>query len=185
MSSPSGQGSAPDPRDALIDEHVQSEVDHDMDRLMATWGEQPDFDDVAWNEQWHGREGIREHYEELLRAFPDMTIEVHRKHKTEDTIILEVTVRGTLLNKWRDLPATGRKLESRVCAIYTTDEQGLLNMERTYYDNLKVLTDLGLARDPRTTMGKVMAAITPPFVALRAYLKPRKPVPWQRHVPKP
>jgi hypothetical protein len=47
----------------LIEEHVQAEIDNDMDRIMATWGKSPWFDDVAWEEQWHGRDGIRAHYE--------------------------------------------------------------------------------------------------------------------------
>jgi hypothetical protein len=40
---------------------------------METWGEAPDFDDVPWDEQFTGRDGIRHHYEELLHAFPTST----------------------------------------------------------------------------------------------------------------
>ena len=56
----------------LVDEHVQAEVERDLDKIMETWGEAPDFDDVPWDEQFTGRDGIREHYEELLHAFPDL-----------------------------------------------------------------------------------------------------------------
>jgi hypothetical protein len=30
----------------LVDEHVQAEVERDLDKIMRTWGENPDFDDV-------------------------------------------------------------------------------------------------------------------------------------------
>jgi hypothetical protein len=34
----------------LIEEHVQAEIDMDMDGIMATWGKNPWFDDVGWEE---------------------------------------------------------------------------------------------------------------------------------------
>jgi hypothetical protein len=76
-------------------------------------------------------------------------------------------VPGTHLGDWRDLPAMGKRMESRVCALYGFDEKGMLNLERTYYDKAKILEQLGIFQDPRTTTGKVMAAITPPFAIVR------------------
>ena len=61
-------------RNKLVDEHVQAEVDRDLDAIMGTWGENPDFDDVPWDEKFNGRDGIRHHYDELLTAFPDLDI---------------------------------------------------------------------------------------------------------------
>jgi steroid delta-isomerase-like uncharacterized protein len=146
----------------LVDEHAQAEVERDLEKIMRTWGESPDFDDVPWAEKFKGRDGIREHYDELLTAFPDLDIIVHDRHVTDSMVILEVTVTGTHLGDWRDLPAMGRRMESRVCALYGFDEKGLLNLERTYYDKAKILEQLGIFQDPGTTTGKVMAAITGP-----------------------
>jgi steroid delta-isomerase-like uncharacterized protein len=155
----------------LVDEHVQAEVDHDIEAIMRTWGEDPWFDDVAWEEQSYGREAIRGHYEELLKSFPDLGIEVHERHVTDDAIILEVTVSGTHTGQWRDLPPMGRRMESRVCALYTFDERGMLKLERTYYDKALVLEQLGLFHDPRKPMGRIMAVVTPPFAVVRALIK--------------
>jgi hypothetical protein len=57
----------------LVDEHVQAGVERDLNKIMRTWGENPGFDDVPWDEQFTGRDGIREHYDELLTAFPTST----------------------------------------------------------------------------------------------------------------
>ena len=38
---------------------------------------------------------------------------------------------------------------SRVCAIYPFDDEGLLELERTYYDKGIVLEQLGIFADPR------------------------------------
>ena len=157
----------------LVEEHVQAEVDHDLEAIMRTWGETPWFDDVAWDEQSYGRDEIRSHYDELLHAFPDLGIEVKERRITDEAVILEVIVSGTHLGDWRDLPALGRKMASRVCAIYTFDEKGMLALERTYYDKAEVLEQLGIFHDPRTLQGKVMAVITPPFTILRGFLRKR------------
>jgi steroid delta-isomerase-like uncharacterized protein len=155
----------------LIDEHVQAEIDMDMDRIMATWGKSPWFDDVGWEETWSGRDGIREHYEELLGAFPDMDIKTVAQHVTDEVVILEVVVTGTQTGKWREVPPLGRKMRSRVCALYTFDEEGLLELERTYYDKGIILEQLGMFQDPRKPLGRVMAVITPPFAVIRAYIR--------------
>lgn len=160
-----------DARLKVIEEHVQAEIDKDMDRIMATWGQNPSFDDVGWEEQWSGREGIREHYEELLGAFPDMDIKTERRHVTDEYVILEVIVTGTHKGHWRELPPLERKMRSRVCALYTFDEEGLLNLERTYYDKAIILEQLGMFQDPRKPLGRIMAVITPPFSVLKGFVR--------------
>ena len=160
-----------DARLKLIEEHVQAEIDNDMDRIMATWGKSPWFDDVAWEEQWSGRDGIRTHYEELLGAFPDLDIETKASHVTDEVVILEVVVTGTHEGQWRELPPLGRRMESRVCAIYTFDDEGLLELERTYYDKGIVLEQLGIFHDPRRPTGRVIAVLTPPFAIAKAFIR--------------
>jgi steroid delta-isomerase-like uncharacterized protein len=158
-------------RNKLIDEHVQSEIAHDVPRTMKTWGKNPWFDDVGWEEKSYGHDEIEAHYNELMSAFPDLGIEVHKRHVTDEAIILEMTVTGTHLGQWRDLPPLGRKISSRVCGVYVFDEDGMLELERTYYDKAIVLEQLGMFADPRQTKGKVIAALTPPFSILRALLR--------------
>jgi hypothetical protein len=85
-------------------------------------------------------------------------------------VILEVVVTGTHLGQWRELPPLGRKMRSRVCALYTFDEEGLLNLERTYYDKAIILEQLGMFQDPRKPLGRVMAVITPPFAVIRGFI---------------
>lgn len=160
-----------DARLKLIEEHVQAEIDNDMDRIMATWGKSPWFDDVGWEETWNGREGILKHYQELLGAFPDMDIKETARHVTDEAVILEVVVTGTHTGQWRELPPLGRKMRSRVCALYTFDEEGLLELERTYYDKAIILEQLGMFQDPRRPLGRLMAVITPPFSIVKALVR--------------
>ena len=158
-------------RTKLVEEHVLAEAEHDLERIMRTWGESPWFDDVAWDEQSYGRDAVRRHYDELLSSFPDLAIDVKARHVTDDAVILEVVVSGTHLGQWRELPPLERRMESRVCAIYTFDEQGLLELERTYYDKARVLEQLGIFKDPRRPLGRVMALLTPPFAIAKAFIR--------------
>jgi steroid delta-isomerase-like uncharacterized protein len=155
----------------LVDEHVKAEVERDLDAIMRTWGKNPWFEDVPFDEKWYGRDQIFEHYKELLGAFPDLDIEVHKRHVTDEFVILEVTVTGTHLGDWRGLPAMGRRMACRVCALYSFDEEGMLNLERTYYDNATIYDQLGIFQDPRKPVGKVMAVATPPFAILRVLVR--------------
>ena len=62
-------------------------------------------------------------------------------------------------------------MRSRVCALYTFDEEGLLTLERTYYDKAIILEQLGMFQDPRKPLGRVMAVITPPFSVVKGFLR--------------
>ena len=108
-----------------------------------------------------GGEVVRGHYEELLKSFPDLGIEVKERRQTEDAVILEVIVSGTHTGQWRNLPPLGRKMASRVCAIYTFDSDGLIECERTYDDKAIVLEQLGIFKDPRTPLKLVIPPRTP------------------------
>jgi len=100
-------------RMALVDEHVRSENRHDLEALMATFGLDARYDDEPWNDHRAGRDGVRSYYAALMKALPDLQIEVKQRHVALASVVLEVTIRGTHLGAWRGLPASGRRLEWR------------------------------------------------------------------------
>jgi steroid delta-isomerase-like uncharacterized protein len=103
----------------LVDEHVRLENQHDLDGIMTTFGAAPRYDDEPWDAHYAGRDGVRLFYSELLRAMPDLQIDVQRRHVGEATIILEVIIRGQHLGAWRGLPPTGRHIRFPLCGVYT------------------------------------------------------------------
>jgi len=82
---------------------------------------------------------VRGFYNDLLRAMPDMQINVLRQHATNDAVVLETVIRGQHLGFWRGLPATGRHVEFSLCGIFTFDDGDRLSGERIYYDRATVL----------------------------------------------
>jgi steroid delta-isomerase-like uncharacterized protein len=88
----------------LVDEHVRRENRHDLDGIMKTFGAAARYDDEPWDAHYVGRDGVRAFYSDLLRALPDLQIDVQRRHASEATVVLEVIIRGHHRGFWRGLP---------------------------------------------------------------------------------
>ena len=160
-------------RMALVEEHVRCENAHDLDGVLSTFGESARYDDEPWNEHHEGRDGVRRFYSTLMGAVPDLSIEIVKQHVADETIVLEVVIRGTHLGSWRGLPATGRKLAIPLCGIYTFDADDRLAGERIYYDRATVLQQLGVFHDPQSLVGKLETAVMHPVTLTRALLRRR------------
>jgi hypothetical protein len=53
-------------------------------------------------------------------------------------------VTGEHTGTWQGIAATGRKIESPVCAIFVFDEEGKVASERVYFDGTLLLKQLGV-----------------------------------------
>ena len=71
-----------DDRIQLVEDHVQAENAHDLDRIMTTLGEKARYEDQPWDEHYDGPGGVRAYYAGLLGALPDLHIGVERRHVT-------------------------------------------------------------------------------------------------------
>ena len=111
---------------------------------------------------------MRKFYEQLMAALPDLSIEIVRRHVADETVILEVIIRGTQLGPWRGLPATGRRVEVPLCGVYTFGADNRLAGERIYYDRAIVLRQLGVFHEPQTALGRITILLTHPLTILQA-----------------
>ena len=155
-------------RIALVEQHVRLENAHDLEGVLGTFGESAHYDDEAWGEHYEGASGVREFYSQLMKALPDLEIQVVRRHATEEAIVLEVMIRGSQLGPWRGLPATGRQVEIPLCGVYTFDEQDRLAGERIYYDRASVLRQLGVFHEPQKILGRITTVLTHPVTIVSA-----------------
>ena len=155
-------------RIALVEQHVRLENAHDLEGVLGTFGDAAHYDDEAWGEHYEGASGVREFYSQLMKALPDLEIQVVRRHAADGAIVLEVVIRGTQLDPWRGLPATGRKVEIPLCGVYTFDAQDRLAGERIYYDRASVLRQLGVFHEPQEILGRFTTLLTHPVTILSA-----------------
>jgi steroid delta-isomerase-like uncharacterized protein len=168
ISSPVDSRSA---RIAIVEQHVRLENEHDLEGVLHTFGETARYDDEPWDQHFVGPTGVRQFYEQLMRALPDLEIDIQRRHVTEDAILLEVIIRGTHLGGWRGLPASGRRVEFPLCGVYTFDSANRLAGERIYYDRGTVLRQLGVFYEPQSLLGQISTLATHPTTFLRILLR--------------
>jgi steroid delta-isomerase-like uncharacterized protein len=158
-------------RVAIVEEHVRLENAHDLEGVLGTFGDTARYDDEPWNEHFEGRDGVRTFYTELMKALPDLGIEIKKRHVTDDAIVLEVIIHGTQLGAWRGLLPTGRRIELPLCGVYTFDENDRLAGEKIYYDRGTVLRQLGVFHEPRSLLGQLTIAATHPVTLAKAVVR--------------
>ena len=166
--------SAPIPKDrtstriALVEQHIRLENEHDLEGVLQTFGDSAHYDDQPWAEHYEGLDGVRQFYEQLMNALPDLEIDVQHRHVADDAILVEVVIRGTHRGNWRGLPPTGRRIEFPLCGIYTFDRDDRLAGERIYYDRATVLRQLGVFHEPQSLLGQISTLATHPATIARA-----------------
>lgn len=129
-------------RIAAVEEHFRVENAHDLDGIMATFGEKPRF--LLNTEVHDGTESIRTLYAELLHGFPDVGFEMKHRHVGDDAIVTELVLSGTHQNEWRGIPATRMRIEVPICAVFPFDENEKIAGERAYFDVMDLLRQLGV-----------------------------------------
>jgi steroid delta-isomerase-like uncharacterized protein len=156
-------------REAIVIEHMESENRHEFDVTLDTF-EHPRYELIATGDVYDGPEEVSGYFEESRRAFPDQRNELLALHHSDDAVIVEAIIRGTHKGPLRSLPPTGREWESRICAMFLFEEDKLV-CERVYFDQLTVLRQLGIARDPTTLTGRVETLIGHPLTIGRALVR--------------
>ena len=139
-------------REAIVREHLDSENEHDFDATIGTF-EHPRYELVATGDVYDGEEAVREYFAESRRAFPDQRNELIALHHADDAVIAEVYVLGTHLGPLRAMPPTGRPFRCRTSAHFVFEGDRLV-CERSYFDQLTVMRQLGLAHDSRSLAGR-------------------------------
>ena len=130
----------------IVEEHIRAENANDVDGIMRTFGEHPTFE--LNGDSFAGHEGIRTFYEGFgfggRGGFTNINVDVRERHLSEDVIIFEVMVTGEHTNTWQGIPATQRRFEVPLCAVFLFDEEGKLAGERVYMDGALLLKQLGV-----------------------------------------
>jgi len=147
-------------RNAIVREHMDSENRHEFDETLATF-DHPRYELIATGEVHDGPEEVAAYFEETRTAFPDQRNEVIAIHHADDAVLVEAWVRGTHLGPFRGLPPTGREWESRILAAFLFEEDRL-TCERVYFDADTIRRQLGLARDPESTTGRLATLLNHP-----------------------
>ncbi len=115
--------------------HSIAEDNRDIPGLLATLTDDCVYEMVSTGHQWHGLEGARRFYTELLTAFPDIKFHLTQIVVGPQGVCEEARVVGTHTEDWLDLPASGQKLEFHVVIFFPWDqERRKFSGERVHLD---------------------------------------------------
>lgn len=123
---------------------------HDEERIRALHTENAVLE-APGEVRLEGREATTQYAMAWLRAFPDARLEVHNEVEAGPWVVQEFTFEGTheetLSGPGGDIPATNRHLRGRGVQILKIDGEQVAET-RLYFDQVQVLTQLGLMPEP-------------------------------------
>jgi steroid delta-isomerase-like uncharacterized protein len=123
---------------------------HDEQRIRATYADDGTFE-APGDVKLEGGDAATAYAMVWLNAFPDARLDLHNEIVGGDWVVQEFTFRGThtatLASPAGDVPATGRRVEGRGVQVIRV-ENGKVAEEHLYYDQVEVLTQLGLMPEP-------------------------------------
>lgn len=163
-------------REATVLAHIEAERQHDIEATLATFMAAGGRLELPGGEVADGQEAVADTYRELFTGFPDLSfpdVEPGSLIHQRNSVIVESRLQGTHEGPFRGLPPTGRPVDLPLVAIFEFDGPDLL-CERAYFDRLTLFIQLGVARDPDSTAGKLTTLLNHPLVLARAGLRFRR-----------
>jgi steroid delta-isomerase-like uncharacterized protein len=124
--------------------------DHDESRIRELNAENAVFE-APGDVHVEGREATTQYAMAWLNAFPDARLNVKNEFASGDWVvqefIFEGTHEGTLSGPAGEIPATHRRLNGRGVQIFRVEGDAVVDT-RLYFDQVQVLTQLGLMPEP-------------------------------------
>ena len=125
---------------------------HDEDRIRRLNGDNAVIE-APGDVRLQGRDAATEYAMGWLRAFPDGRINVKNEFSDGEWVVQEFVFEGThedtLSSPSGDLPATHKRLNGRGVQVFRVEGETVTET-RLYFDQIEVLTQLGVMPQPAT-----------------------------------
>ena len=130
-----------------VNEHLDAENIGDWSAVYETFiqADKAYYDVIPLSTKFKGITGVKDFYEAIATAIPDLYIKVTQEYDVPGCSIREVTIIGTHQGEYCGVPASGNSLRFELAAFYifdTEDDSGKLLAERIYFDNETLLRQM-------------------------------------------
>lgn len=129
---------------------VKAFNDHDESAIRSLNAPNTRFE-APGDVRLEGREAVTGYAKAWLNAFPDGKMTILHEHTCGPVVVQEFTFEGThtgpLVSAAGTIPPTGKKVVAR-CVQIGRYEIGMATEARLYYDQVELLTQLGLMPEP-------------------------------------
>jgi steroid delta-isomerase-like uncharacterized protein len=126
----------------LVSRHIRAEGAGDVDGAVAVYTDDVEHDVVGFpGSPHHGRDGARRFYEELTANFCTEGEEVLHRYFTDDAMVLEQIMTGTVIGSMLGLPGHGRRISFRMLHVFEFRD-GLISRENVWLDSAAIADQL-------------------------------------------
>lgn len=132
----------------IVAQHIEGENAHDWPAVYNTFAQdgRAYYEVVPMQATYSGMEGVRDFYETLATALPDLHIDIRHQHDTPGCSIVEVLVSGTHRGPFFGLAPSGRRVNIEIAGFYLFNEDSTkLLAEKIYYDQVSVFAQMPLS----------------------------------------
>ena len=128
---------------SLVERHLKAEGAGDVDGAVAVYTDDVEHDVVGWPEGvLHGKEAARRFYVELTSNFRTEEERPTHRYVTEDAMILDQEMTGTVTGTLLGMPGDGRRITFRVLHVFEFRD-GLISRENVWLDGAAIQQQLG------------------------------------------
>ena len=120
----------------------------DFDAVTKLLSTEHVYKDRSRNQSIPGRQGFKDYLQSWVDSFSDARVADPVYIDAGKTVIAKFMARGTNDGPLGDTPATGRQIEVPFCELMQFDDKGMIISGEVYYDQLTMLTQLGLMKVP-------------------------------------
>jgi steroid delta-isomerase-like uncharacterized protein len=120
----------------------------DWDAVKASVTPDIVYDEVATNRKVQGTDAVLTLWKGWATAFPDSAATFHSAYASGNTVVIELTWKGTHTGPMETpkgpIAPTGKRIEIRACNVVEITEAGKTKQQRQYFDMATMLQQIGV-----------------------------------------
>jgi steroid delta-isomerase-like uncharacterized protein len=126
----------------VVARHLRAEGAGDVEGAIAVYTDDIEHDVVGYpGSPHHGKDGARAFYEDLTVNFRTEGEEVLHRFATDNAVILDQVMTGTVIGSMLGLPGNGRRISFRILHVFEFRD-GLVCRENVWLDTAAIAQQL-------------------------------------------
>jgi steroid delta-isomerase-like uncharacterized protein len=126
----------------VVSRHLRAEGAGDVEGAVAVYTDDIEHDVVGYpGSPHHGKDGARAFYEDLTANFRAEREEVLHRFATDNAVILDQVMTGTVIGSMLGLPGNGRRISFRILHVFEFRD-GLVSRENVWLDTAAIAQQL-------------------------------------------